>query len=62
MKNTDIANELTLPPVKLHCSLLAEDAIRGAVEDYQRRKLAKGEAEEGAIDDLDICKNQNQAY
>ena len=62
VKNTDIANELTLPPVKLHCSLLAEDAIRGAVEDYQRRKLAKGEAEEGAIDDLDICKNQNQAY
>ncbi|KGG49975.1 NifU-like mitochondrial iron-sulfur cluster protein [Mitosporidium daphniae] len=38
IKNTDIARELSLPPVKLHCSMLAEDAIRTAVEDYRRKK------------------------
>jgi len=35
IKNTDIANELALPPVKIHCSVLAEDAIKAAIEDYQ---------------------------
>jgi nitrogen fixation NifU-like protein len=39
IKNTDIASELALPPVKIHCSVLAEDAIKGAIEDY----LAKQE-------------------
>ena len=34
IKNTDIARELSLPPVKLHCSMLAEDAIRAAIKDY----------------------------
>ena len=34
IKNTDIAEELALPPVKVHCSVLAEDAIRAAVEDF----------------------------
>jgi iron-sulfur cluster assembly enzyme ISCU, mitochondrial len=34
LKNTDIAKELSLPPVKLHCSMLAEDAIRSAIKDY----------------------------
>ena len=38
-KNTEIAEELALPPVKIHCSVLAEDAIKAAVEDY-RKKLA----------------------
>ena len=38
IKNTAIAQELSLPPVKLHCSMLAEDAIRSAIEDYQRKK------------------------
>ena len=33
--NTDIANELALPPVKIHCSVLAEDAIKAAIEDYR---------------------------
>lgn len=34
IKNTDIASHLKLPPVKLHCSMLAEDAIKAAVKDY----------------------------
>lgn len=37
IKNTDIAEELALPPVKIHCSILAEDAIRAAVEDYKKK-------------------------
>jgi nitrogen fixation NifU-like protein len=35
IKNTDLAEELALPPVKVHCSVLAEDAIKAAIEDYQ---------------------------
>jgi len=38
IKNTDIATELELPPVKVHCSVLAEDAIKAAIEDYQTKK------------------------
>lgn len=38
IKNTDIVQELNLPPVKIHCSVLAEDAIKSAVADYQKRK------------------------
>ena len=38
IKNTDIASHLKLPPVKLHCSMLAEDAIKAAVEDYKHKK------------------------
>ena len=38
IKNQDIAEELALPPVKIHCSVLAEDAIKAAVEDYMRKK------------------------
>lgn len=37
IKNTDIVNELALPPVKIHCSVLAEDAIRAAIADYQKK-------------------------
>ena len=37
IKNTDIAEELALPPVKIHCSVLAEDAIRAAIEDYRKK-------------------------
>lgn len=37
IKNTDIAQELALPPVKIHCSVLAEDAIKAAIEDYQEK-------------------------
>lgn len=38
IKNTDIAEELALPPVKVHCSVLAEDAIKAAIEDYQTKR------------------------
>ncbi len=38
IKNTDIAEELALPPVKVHCSVLAEDAIRAAIEDYTSKQ------------------------
>ncbi|MAX26420.1 MAG: Fe-S cluster assembly scaffold IscU [Phycisphaeraceae bacterium] len=37
IKNTDIVNELSLPPVKIHCSVLAEDAIRSAIADYKKK-------------------------
>lgn len=40
IKNTDIAKELSLPPVKLHCSVLAEDAIKAAVRDIEEKKRA----------------------
>ena len=38
IKNYDIAKELSLPPVKIHCSVLAEDAIKAAIEDYRSKK------------------------
>lgn len=38
IKNTDIAHELALPPVKIHCSILAEDAIKAAVADYKQKR------------------------
>jgi nitrogen fixation NifU-like protein len=38
IKNTQIAEELSLPPVKIHCSILAEDAIKAAVADYQKKR------------------------
>ncbi len=44
IKNTDIAAHLKLPPVKLHCSMLAEDAIKAAVADYQQKSAAAGAA------------------
>jgi nitrogen fixation NifU-like protein len=39
--NKDIAQELSLPPVKIHCSVLAEDAIKAAVEDFKRKRAAR---------------------
>jgi nitrogen fixation NifU-like protein len=38
IKNTDIVNELHLPPVKIHCSVLAEDSIKAALADYQKKQ------------------------
>ena len=38
IKNTDIATELSLPPVKIHCSVLAEDAIKAAIEDFKQKQ------------------------
>ena len=40
IRNTQIAEELALPPVKIHCSILAEDAIKAAVEDYRSKHVA----------------------
>jgi Fe-S cluster assembly scaffold IscU len=42
LKNSMIAEELNLPPVKIHCSVLAEDAIKAAIADYRKKKEAKG--------------------
>ena len=39
IKNTQIAEELALPPVKIHCSVLAEDAIRAAIEDFRTKNV-----------------------
>jgi nitrogen fixation NifU-like protein len=38
IRNVDIVNELSLPPVKIHCSVLAEDAIKAAIEDYRKKQ------------------------
>jgi nitrogen fixation protein NifU and related proteins len=46
IKNTQIAAELSLPPVKIHCSILAEDAIKAAVEDYRKKHAAEGRKEQ----------------
>ena len=40
IKNTEIVNELSLPPVKIHCSVLAEDAIKAAINDYKTKQGA----------------------
>lgn len=44
IKNTDIVEELSLPPVKIHCSVLAEDAIRSAIRDYKQKNGIEEEA------------------
>ena len=41
IKNNDIVSELALPPVKIHCSVLAEDAIKAAIADYQKKRESK---------------------
>src|SRR5216110_4004466 len=41
IKNTQIVNELSLPPVKIHCSVLAEDAIKAAISDYKKKKQTR---------------------
>lgn len=42
IKNTDIVEELNLPPIKIHCSVLAEDAIRAAIADYYKKNESRG--------------------
>ncbi len=42
IKNTEIAQHLSLPPVKIHCSVLAEDAIKAAIHDYREKHASKG--------------------
>ena len=41
ISNKDVAQELSLPPVKIHCSVLAEDAIKAAIEDFKKKRLAR---------------------
>ena len=41
IKNVDIVNELNLPPVKIHCSVLAEDAIKSAIADFRKKQAAR---------------------
>jgi Fe-S cluster assembly scaffold IscU len=48
IKNTDIAKHLALPPVKIHCSVLAEDAIKAAIADYRAKTAKKDETQEAA--------------
>jgi len=45
IKNTELAEELALPPVKIHCSVLAEDAIKAAIEDYRGKSTSKNSGE-----------------
>ena len=45
IKNTQIAEELALPPVKIHCSILAEDAIKAAIDDYRKKHVGTKAAE-----------------
>jgi nitrogen fixation NifU-like protein len=47
LSNSQIAAELNLPPVKIHCSVLAEDAIKSAIEDYKKKREAKRALEQG---------------
>ena len=42
IKNMEIVNELSLPPVKIHCSVLAEDAIKAAIDDYKKKRAGEG--------------------
>ena len=48
IRNTDIAKHLVLPPVKIHCSVLAEDAIKAAIADYRAKMAKKDESKEAA--------------
>ena len=45
IKNTQIVEELSLPPVKIHCSVLAEDAIKAAIEDWKQKQQARTEGQ-----------------
>ncbi len=47
IKNSQIVEELNLPPVKIHCSVLAEDAIKSAISDYRKKQLDRVAAEKG---------------
>jgi Fe-S cluster assembly scaffold IscU len=49
IKNTDIVKELSLPPVKIHCSVLAEDAIRAAIGDWKKKNVVAGEAVSASV-------------
>ena len=50
IRNTQIAQELSLPPVKIHCSILAEDAIKAAIADYRKKYGGEADADKKAAD------------
>ncbi|KAK4427131.1 Iron-sulfur cluster assembly protein 1 [Sesamum alatum] len=50
IKNTEIAKHLSLPPVKLHCSMLAEDAIKAAVKDYEAKRSKSNSSQEAPVE------------
>jgi NifU-like protein involved in Fe-S cluster formation len=52
IKNTEIAKELSLPPVKLHCSMLAEDAIRSAIKNYRTKRSLQTETKQNSFIDV----------
>ncbi len=53
IKNSDIAEELALPPVKIHCSVLAEDAIKAAISDYQgKQKQQRGAGQDDSEEEV----------
>ncbi|KAK7347024.1 hypothetical protein VNO80_21548 [Phaseolus coccineus] len=52
IKNTEIAKHLSLPPVKLHCSMLAEDAIKAAVKDYEAKRAMATASGEAATEEM----------
>ncbi|XP_008812593.1 iron-sulfur cluster assembly protein 1-like [Phoenix dactylifera] len=51
IKNTEIAKHLSLPPVKLHCSMLAEDAIKAAIKDYEAKKTRMAQQDSESVPD-----------
>ena len=62
IKNTEVARELSLPPVKLHCSMLAEDAIKSAINDYRKRRNETGNFKQGHIEVMqDVASGQTTA-
>ncbi|KAF8165168.1 FeS cluster assembly scaffold IscU [Crassisporium funariophilum] len=59
IKNTEIAKELCLPPVKLHCSMLAEDAIRSAIRDYRSKRATLANGKQAGF--IDVSQNASTA-
>ena len=53
LRNTEIAEELSLPPVKIHCSVLAEDAVKAAIEDWKKKNGAKDPKKIGLAEQKD---------
>jgi nitrogen fixation protein NifU and related proteins len=54
IKNVDIVNELNLPPVKIHCSVLAEDAIKSAIEDYRKKQAVRKSAQQATAPSANV--------
>ena len=55
IKNSQIAEELSLPPVKIHCSVLAEDAIKSAIEDYKAKRAARAALDSAPPPSVDVA-------